>query len=435
MAFSFDNARVTILGWARSGRAAARLASARGARVFISDAKPRDKFDEEALTEIASFDHELGGHTARVLDADIVILSPGIPTDVPALAEFKGKIWSELELAARIIPCPIVAITGTNGKTTTTTLLGEILKKGWRKGRVHVAGNIGTAAAHAAEEACPDDLCVLEISSFQLETIRAFRPRIAVWLNLRSDHLDRYSSIEEYQAAKERIFMNMRDPDIAIVNIDDPRSAELADRLRARKQDGPRILTISTIESADFTPDALCQDRILNAAKSPENLLAAVAVARLLQIGEPDIQASLDSFQGLPHRIEPVGTCDGVAFYDDSKATNVHSVEAALKRLDPPIVLLMGGRDKGENYRELHRLVKEKCRAVVSYGEAAARIRETLGGDIVPRFDDAVRHSFRLARPDACVLLSPACSSYDQFTDYAARGNRFKALVSELRGV
>lgn len=430
MGLDFAGSRVTILGWARSGRAAARLASARGARVFVSEAKPRERLDAKALEELAPYAHELGGHTARALEADIAILSPGIPPDVPALRGFRGEVWSELELAGRILPCPIVAITGTNGKTTTTTLVGEILERGWKSGRVHVAGNIGRAATNAAEEASFNDICAMEISSFQLETIRAFRPSIAVWLNLRSDHLDRYPDIDAYQAAKERIFMNMGLEQTAVINIDDPRSAQLASRLN-----GPRVVTISAERTADVMLDDSFGAEILDAVKAPENLLAAVAVARILGIADVDLRAALASFRGLPHRIERVGDADGVTFYDDSKATNVHSVEAALKRIEPPIVLIMGGRDKGENYRELASLVQAKCRAVVSYGEAASRIARDLGGEVVPRFDDAVRRAFALARPSAAVLLSPACSSYDQFADYAARGDRFKVVAHELGAV
>ncbi len=422
--------KVTILGWARSGRPAARLAASHGARVFVSETKDRADFEAAALGELEEFDHELGGHTARALESDIIVLSPGIPPSVPILRNYRGRVWSELELGWRALSCRVVAITGTNGKTTTTTLVGEILSAGYAAGRTHVAGNIGRAVSAVASSAQPEDLCVIEISSFQLETIEEFRPEIAVYLNLRSDHLDRYASIEEYAEAKNRIFLNMTPADTAILNVGDAFTAKLADRLAPA---GPRIVTVAGSGPADFTLTPRYDARLLDAVKAPENLLSAVAVAHQLAIPEPALFEVLDRFTGLPHRIEPVGSIGRVAFYNDSKATNVHSVEAALNRLDPPIVLLMGGRDKGEDYGEILGLVKSRCRSVVAYGEAAERIHGALGGEVVPAFEPAVRRAYELARPDASVLLSPACSSYDQFRDYAHRGESFRGIFVALK--
>jgi UDP-N-acetylmuramoylalanine--D-glutamate ligase len=445
MTLSLAGRRITILGWARSGRPAARLAVSLGAEVFVSEGRRAEQMDAVALEEIAPYEHELGGHTSRALDADAIILSPGIPPSNPILKGFRGELWSEIELAYRTLPCPIVAVTGTNGKTTTTTLLGELLKAGYTKGTVHVGGNIGTAATSLVENASSDDVVVLEVSSFQLETIVKFRPKIAVWLNLRSDHLDRYADLEEYAAAKERIFLNMHPEDVAIVNIDDPWSCALAERLNR----GPGVVTVSATGPADYVLESAYDERLLEAVKAPENLLAAVAAAERMGVPREAMAEVFANFRGLPHRIEPVGAAGGVKFYNDSKATNVHSVEAALKRLEAPVVLIMGGRDKGENYREIDALIRDKCRAVVAYGEAAARIAEsvcagagaagpsgsTTAVEIVPRFDDAVFRAYELAKPDASVLLSPACSSYDQFSDYGARGDRFREVARAIAGM
>jgi UDP-N-acetylmuramoylalanine--D-glutamate ligase len=430
---SLSGSRITILGWARSGRPAARLAASLGAEIFVSEGRRAEQMDAIALEEIAPYAHELGGHTARALEADAIILSPGIPPSSPVLEKFRGEVWSEIELAYRALPCPVVAVTGTNGKTTTTTLLGEILKGGYAGGAVHVGGNIGTAATSLVERAAPGDIVLLEISSFQLETIVKFRPKIAIWLNLRSDHLDRYANLEEYAAAKERVFLNMRGEDTAIINVDDPWSRELADRLKEKA--APGIVTVSSRGPADHTLAAGYDARLLEAVKAPENLLCAVAAAERLGVTREAMARTLANFRGLPHRIEPVGAAAGVTFYNDSKATNVFSVEAALKRLDAPVVLIMGGRDKGEDYREIESLIREKCRAVVAYGEAAARIAEAVTAEIVPRFDDAVFRAYELARPDAAILLSPACSSYDQFSDYAARGERFRELARGIEAM
>jgi len=419
---------VTILGWARSGIAAARLCEKLGAKVFVSEAKPEEALDEKSRIELNHYEHESGNNTKKALSADLIVLSPGIPLSIPILKNYTGRIWSELELAWRSLPCRTVAITGTNGKTTTTTLLGNILSQCYKNGKTYVGGNIGTAASEAALSARPEDLCVLEISSFQLETIEKFRPDIAVFLNLRSDHLDRYSNINEYAEANRRIFMNMQKEDIAVLNIDDEYTAGLADELRNIK-----VVKVSAQKKADYNLRREFNSQILEAVKAPENLLSAVAVADILGVDFDEMMEVLRKFKGLPHRIEKIGSIGDVVFYDDSKATNVHSVEAALLRLDSPIVLVMGGKDKGEDYSEILDLVRKKCRCVVSYGNAAERIQKILGGEIVFKFDSAVKRAYELAKPDASVILSPACSSYDQFKDYVERGERFKKAFSELQ--
>lgn len=429
--FSLADRKVTILGWARSGRAAARLASRLGARVFVSDSRPLAAFDAEARAELDPFAHETGAHSAAALDADILVLSPGIPPEIPLLEGFRGEIWSELELAARVIPAPIIAVTGTNGKTTTTTLLGEILRTAYTEGRTWVGGNIGSAASGFAAEVRPEDRVVLELSSFQLETIHAFRPRVALYLNLRSDHLDRYPDLAAYAAAKDRIFRNMGDGDTAILNLDNGHTRDLAARLRTEKS-GPRVVTVSAAGPADYTLGPEHGERMLEAVKAPENLLSAVAAADVLGLDPALVRRALENFRGLPHRIEPVGTVEGVTWYNDSKATNVHSVEAALLRVPAPVVLIMGGRDKGEDYAELRSLVAERCRRVIAYGEAGPRIASLLPASVVTSFVDAVAAARASSGGCASVLLSPACSSYDQFRDYVERGDRFRELVGSM---
>lgn len=425
--FSLAGKKVAVLGFARSGQAAAKLAAKLGGAVFVSEHKPLDSLDEAARKNIDLYAHEAGGHTARVSSSDIVVLSPGIPSDIPILRDFKGTIWSEIELSFRVMSGRIIAITGTNGKTTTTTLIGKILSECYKGGKVFVAGNIGCPASEIAAEVEKNDLVILELSSFQLETIEAFRPSIAVYLNLQSDHLDRYVSIDEYARAKERIFMNMESEDTAVMNVEDSRIRWLSKRFAARG--AFRIVTVAKQGKADYILGGQYDDRILEAVKAPENLLAAVAVAELVGISKEDIRKVLDSFEGLPHRIERIGAAGNVAFFNDSKATNVASVEAALSRVPAPIVLILGGKDKGENYASLLHGIRERCRAVIAYGQAAPRIAEFLQVEIVPDFDRAVARAYEVAQPDAAVLLSPACSSYDQFTDYKARGEQFRRLA------
>ncbi len=434
--FSLNGQKVTILGWARSGRASARLAASLGARVFVSDNRPASAFDAESLAELKNYDHELGAHTDRARDAALIVLSPGIPPEIPFLADFKGEVWSELELATRVMPCRIVAVTGTNGKTTTTTLIGKILEEAYTGGRTWIGGNIGVAVAGFAAAVREEDVCVLELSSFQLETIRAFHPRIAVYLNLRSDHLDRYPDFAAYAAAKDRILANMTANDVVILNLDNAHTRALAERLKGT-EGAPRVVTVSAAGPADYTLTPAYDERLLEAVKSPENLLSAVAVASLLELDPARVASALSAFQGLPHRIEPVGVVDGATWYNDSKATNVHSVEAALLRVPAPVVLVMGGRDKGENYAELRELVAARCRRVIAYGEAGPRIAALLESagvpvDVIPSFDAAVTAARSASPGCASVLLSPACSSYDQFKDYVARGDRFRALVTAM---
>lgn len=423
--FSLDGKTVGILGWARSGRAAARLARELGADVFVSESRPLERLEDSARREIVDYEYEAGGHSERIRKTDIVILSPGIPPATPALAGYAGQVWSEIELGYRAMAGRVVAVTGTNGKTTTTALIGEVLKAGYTSGSVYVAGNIGNALCDIVVKVCDEDIVVLELSSFQLETIREFRPDIAVYLNLRSDHLDRYANLDEYARAKERIFMNMRADDVAILNLDDSRLRWLCGKLKMK------VITVAQSGKADYTMTML-DERLLEAAKAPENLLSALAVADHFGLDRGTTKKALEEFRGLPHRMERLREVGGVTFWNDSKATNVASVEAALRTVPGPIVLILGGRDKNENYQDLMHRIREKCRAVIAYGEASDRIVKMIPAERVERFGDAVARAYELAKPAGHVLLSPACSSYDQFTDYKARGEEFRRIANSL---
>ncbi len=445
--------RYGVVGAARSGLAVARLLRSEGHQVLVSDSRSEDEMStaRETLRSIGAR-FEFGGHTAALLDNDVIVLSPGVPDTIPIVTEARRKgitITNELEVASRRCRGTIVAITGTNGKTTTTELIAHLFRTAGRK--TWVAGNVGIPLSEIAPNTTPDDIVVVEASSFQLEHVETFHPRVAVILNVTPDHMDRYERFEDYVSAKRRITMRQTDQDVLIYNGDDSVLADLPTRtlaqsLQIRLHDAP-------IAGA-FTHDGEVHLRVAPGAQSspedvslipvaaigiqgPHNLynaMAAALAARALGVEYDAIREGLASFAGVPHRLEPVAEIDGVRYVNDSKATNVNSLWYALQSFDSPIVLIAGGRSKKNVYDTILPLLKEHVRAVVLVGEAADEMEEAFH-DIVPThragFDmtEGVRIAGELAQPGDIVLLSPACASFDMFNNYEHRGDVFKELV------
>jgi UDP-N-acetylmuramoylalanine--D-glutamate ligase len=430
--------RVIVVGLGKSGLAACRLCLEHGARVVGTDSAPRERL----AADITALDIEIqaGGHDAvRFGDADLVVVSPGVPT-FPALelAERAGvEVIGELELACRFLTAPIVAIGGTNGKSTTTTLAGDLLKAAGR--RVFVGGNLGEPATTAVGKDW--DAIVLEVSSFQLERAPLFHPRVSVLLNVTEDHLDRYASFELYAEAKGNAFVNQEPGDVAVIPFGDAVCEEQARRGRGDRvtfgtagdyatEDGV-VLEARTGESFELTRAKL------HGTHNHHNGAAAIAAARALDVSGAAVREGLERFEPLPHRMALVGELSGVRFYDDSKGTNVGASVTALKGLSEARgVLIAGGRDKHGSYAPLVEALRERGRAVVVLGEAAERIFQAIGGAVPVEYasdmPDAVKRAFRLAAPGDAVLLSPACSSFDMFKSYADRGDRFRDAVTRL---
>lgn len=443
--------RVTVVGLARSGFAAAKLLVRLGAKVTASDMNPAEmiKVDLDSLQDLG-VGLELGGHKADTfLGAELIILSPGVDPRLSIITKARSieiPIWSEVELAFRASSARIIAITGTNGKSTTVTLLGEMFKEAGVP--VVVAGNVGTALSEVAPGLDPDSTVVAELSSFQLEGIKAFRPFISLLLNLAPDHLNRYSSLEDYYKAKLRIFENQVPADYAILNADDP---EIMKRVRGLKAKPFYFSRLREVSNGGF----LLGDRILfsrngkrgevasqcdvgiKGVHNLENALAAITAACLAGIKTDSIQRGLRSFPGLEHRLEMVEEVKGVSYINDSKATNIGAVIRSLESFSQPIVLIAGGRDKGEDFASLVPLVKEKVKAAILIGEAREKLSRALEGTCpifrAETMGEAVELSSKLAGKGEVVLLSPACASFDMFSDFEERGMAFKSAVHAVK--
>jgi UDP-N-acetylmuramoylalanine--D-glutamate ligase len=434
--------QVVVLGLGISGMEAALLLQEHGAHVTVRDNAAGDagvNRRAEALRRLG-ISVELGEAIASMPRFDFCVLSPGINPGAPlvrGLREAGVPMVGELEVAYRFCKCPIVAITGTNGKTTTTQLVDAVLAAGGK--RTKASGNIGKAFSEAVRESANLDVMVLEVSSFQLEHIAEFRPRISVHLNLTPDHLDRYKSMAEYEAAKWQIFRNQTADDYAIVNTN-LRLPEIAAR---------KITLSATGSQADYQlidgwlvahgERVLEQNRTnLIGPHNAENMLAALAVADLYHVPREAAIAALCAYKPLPHRCEKVGVIGGVTFINDSKATNIDALEKALLSMRSPVVLLAGGKDKGLDFSGLGPLVREKVKAVVLIGQMTEKLFAAWNG-VVPcvravALADAVELTQRLARPGDVVLFSPGCSSFDMFKDFEDRGDQFRALIRAKAG-
>ncbi|MEZ4699773.1 MAG: UDP-N-acetylmuramoyl-L-alanine--D-glutamate ligase [Rhodothermales bacterium] len=441
---------VSIVGAARSGVAAAHLLARAGAQVFLTDRGPVDDTLRASL-EAAGVTVESGGHTERALEADFVVISPGVPTTTPLIQTALGNglaVYSEIEVASWFCRAPIVAVTGSNGKTTTTSLLGYLFAQAGYA--AHVAGNIGFPFSDVAMEAKPDEVVVLEVSSFQLDHIDTFRPRVSVVLNITPDHLDRYGyRFEAYAASKFRLFENQGEGDVLVYNIDDP---VLAPRAEAAARTGGVTLAGFSLGTRPETGAGLdgtelvlryggeeirLMDKTELALPGRHNLynaLAAAMAARAMDVAPGRIRESLSSFAGVPHRLEFVRELDGVRYINDSKATNVDAVWYALESMTRPVILIAGGRDKGNDYNRIKPLVRDRVRAVIALGESAETVMRELGA-LAPEaveatsMADAVETARRLSKPGDVVLLSPACASFDLFKNYEHRGDLFRELV------
>ena len=448
------DAHVTIVGAARSGLAAAALLKRAGATVFLTEAKETAADTEEKIRDL-DIEYETGGHSDRATDADFVVVSPGVPSSAPIILDVKQRglaVYSEVEAASWFCRAPVVAITGSNGKTTTTALCGHVFLTAGR--RTHVGGNIGNPFSSFAMEAEPGDVVVLEVSSFQLDDIESFRPRVSVLLNITPDHLDRYDNdFSRYAASKFRIRENQRPEDAFVYNVDDP---TVRDRVRqsAATTEGPSLYGFSTEGEVEAGAFLRGDDLILRVHQQEEvlmraeelslqgrhnlyNSLAAAVAARVTEVRSDVVRESLMSFEGVPHRLEFVRELDGVRYVNDSKATNVNAVWYALESFTEPVVLIVGGRDKGNDYESLKPLVKQKVRAVIAIGESAEKVSAELGPEApntcdAASLEDAVRYARVFAEPGDVVLLSPACASFDMFENYEERGDVFKKLVLSL---
>lgn len=431
-----------VVGMARSGVAAARLLHSRGESVFVTDSgKPQST---EQLDDLG-IRWEAGKHTtARFLRADEIIVSPGVPLNIPPLEAARQKgvpIISELELASRYLQGDIIGITGSNGKTTTTTLVGEILKAAGRT--VQVGGNIGTAMCSLVETSTPGTINVIEVSSFQLDAIAAFRPRVAALLNVTPDHLDRYADFSAYRSAKFRIFENQRGTDSAVLNRDDANVFPPPVNLRARQQyfsrtDGVADGAFRFGGMLYLNGNAVmaASDVRLRGEHNIENVLASMAITGNYGVSSSTLTAVIGEFRGVEHRIEFVATVRGIAFYNDSKATNVDSAIKAVTSFDQKVILILGGRDKGASYDPLVEAMQGRVKQVLVIGEASAKIASAIGNKIPlalsTSLEDAVRHAASMGEPGDTVLLSPACASFDMFHNYEHRGCVFKKSVQEL---
>ncbi len=434
---------VVVVGLGASGVAAARLCLRRGARVVANDRKPTDSLSVEARALEGLGATVVGGRHAGVgiEQADVVVLSPGVPPLIEvAAAEMRGAVvWGEVELAAREMthPAPVVAVGGTNGKSTTTSLVGEMLKAHGL--RAFVGGNLGEPLSDHADERF--DAVVVEVSSFQMEHVDRFRPHVSALLNVTDDHLDRYASLDEYASAKGNAFVRQTETDWAVVPHGD------ASCLRQAKRGRARIVTFGPGAIVDATDDAVVDrstgDRFarsemaLTGGHNALNVAAAIACVRPFGVASQTIRRVLAEFRGLPHRTELVAEVSGIRFYDDSKGTNVGASVTALDGLsEKRAVLIAGGRDKGGSYGPLATAIARKARAVVLLGEAADAIARAIGESVPVRraatMDDAVRMGASLAREGDAVLLSPACSSFDMFRDYKHRGEEFVRAVRKL---
>ena len=441
--------KIIVLGVGKTGIATAKFLGKQGAQVAVTDEKPLDAWGTEFESIACEKWIEKGIYHPEILDgASMVIPSPGVPPKniiLQAAVEKKIAVISEIELAHHFFKTPVIAVTGTNGKTTTTTLLGEMLKGAGKK--IFVGGNIGNPLIEYAQGSAKDEYVVAEISSFQLQWVDKFHPFISILLNITSDHTDYHSSFAEYVKVKRRIFENQTENDFAIMNADDGSQKELAKHIRAK------IISFSSkrelkegiylekqriiFRTAEFGQESYPVSMIkIPGLHNVENVMAAIVAARLCGADRRSVKSCVSEFHGLPHRIEFAGEKNSIKFYDDSKGTNVGAVVRALQTFSQPVVLLLGGRDKEGDFETLQSIIPEKTKRVILFGEAKDRIASLIGNSVekikTQKLIDAVEAAYKSAEPGDIVLLSPGCASFDEFRDYKERGNIFKQAVRNL---
>lgn len=450
----FKNQQVVVMGFGRSGVAVTRFLVKRGASVTVTDQASADAL-KESVEALGALDvrFKLGGHDKKdFTSADLVVLSPGVPHTLPILDSAREKgvsVIGEMELAAGLIKEPILAVTGTNGKTTTTELVGEMLKNSGL--RVFVGGNIGTPLISYVDGAHDlAEIIVAEVSSFQLDTTVDFHPRTSMLLNITDDHLDRYANYSAYSESKWRIFENQLSTDTAIINGMDSTVIEMVKKRPPRAacllfsdqavSNGARISSnkILLFENGHQTADFSLEHAGLTGPHNRENIAAACLAAREQGASDEGIQQAIDDYQGLPHRLESVGKVGGVHFVNDSKATNVDAVKRALECFEKPVVLIMGGQNKKNDFTRLQSSIRHRVKKLVVIGEAKDEILEALAD--VPKegsieagsLEEAVEKALISAKADETVLFSPACASFDMFDSYVQRGDRFREIVERL---
>jgi UDP-N-acetylmuramoylalanine--D-glutamate ligase len=411
----FKNKKITIVGLARSGKASADLLSELGAQVSVTDNQDSESVRLfAAQLEPKNIKIELGRHSRRFIEGrDMIVVSPGVPDKALPLSWARAlniPVISEIELAASLCPATIIAVTGSNGKTTVTTLIGEILAASKRQ--VFVCGNIGQPFCSELKKMHPGDFVALEVSSFQLETTKDFKPKVSLILNISANHLDRYLNIEEYIRAKKRIYLNQDKSDYAVLNREDPLVRSLDQEIKAQ--------VVYFSKTKDLNP----------------NQAAVLAVGKILAIDQRVCQEVFAGFKGLAHRQEYVTEINKIKFVNDSKATTAESALWALKNISQPVILIAGGRHKGIDYGIILKEAKDKVKKAILIGEAKEKIKEALGESFpvedAATLEEAVSKAFQSACAGDCVLLSPMCSSYDMFHDYEERGRVFKEVVLEL---
>jgi len=438
-----------VVGLAQTGLATARFLKQKGSIVSATEIRPEGEMTEaaRAMEELA-IPVEWGGHREETfLRQDLIVMSPGVDLATAPIqrALKKGaRMISEIELASHFIHAPMIAVTGTNGKTTTTLLIGEMLKEDGR--RTGVGGNVGEPLILFAEAETAWDVLVVEISSFQLEAIEEFRPRISVLLNVTEDHLDRYAKVQDYVNAKKRIFANQISEDTAVLNRDDPTVMMLSKHILPKKiffslnerltegafSDGKQM-TLRLYGAEEDYP--LTQAR-LKGIHNVENMMAALTAARVFGCSRRAVEKVLGRFEGLEHRLEFVQEIEGVRYYNDSKGTNVGSVVKSLQSFSEPVVLIAGGKDKQGDLSPLKDLIRKRVKQLILVGEAKERMARELGmlteTVMAPTLEEAVLMAHQVAQKGDVVLLSPACSSYDMFKDYKERGKIFKETVKRI---
>jgi len=441
--------RVLVVGLARTGIATAKFLKTKGSLVTTTEVRPKEEM-KEAVQELKGMDisTEWDGHqTETSLKQDIIVVSPGVDLSIKPIQnaiQHKVRVISEIELAYHFIEVPIIAVTGTNGKTTTTLLIGEMLKEDGKK--VGVGGNVGEPLILFADGKDRWEVLVVEISSFQLEAIEDFHPRISILLNITEDHLDRYSSYDDYIGAKVRIFTNQNSGDLAVLNKDDPVVMEHRERVKAKKvlfslREKLKEGASSNGRTIFLKFEGIGEEYSL--AQSPlkgihnvENMMAALTTARIFGCSKKAIQDALNRFEGLEHRLEFVREIEGIRFYNDSKGTNVGSVVKSLQSFSEPVILIAGGKDKNGDLSPLKELIQKRVKHLILIGEAKERMNRELGGLTDTHMVKTMKEAVLLARKEAMggevVLLSPACSSFDMFKDYKERGKVFKEAVNHL---
>lgn len=455
---NFNKRSFTILGAGRSGIAAAKLLKKHGAKVYLSDGGSRESLiylDENDLKR-EGIEFETGNHSERVYEADTIIKSPGIPPDSAVIenAVKRGiKIYSEIEAAFYFCKAPVIAVTGTNGKTTTTVLTGEIFKNAGKK--TFVCGNVGTAFSEIAESADKDSIVVLEVSSFQLNDIETFRPKVSIMLNVTPDHLDWHENFENYINAKFNIMKNQKAGDTAVINYDDRALREKAERMKKdaaffsiRENLKKKGVTkggyadkgsIIYFDDKAGTEEEVMQIKDINIRGSHNlyNSLAAIITARAFEIRNEIIRQTLKEFKGVEHRIEFVREIEGVGFYNDSKATNVDSLTVALESFEGNIILILGGREKDNDYGKVEELISRKVNMILAIGESKDKIENHFSKKVkvikTGSMKEAVEKAFQNSGRGDTVLLSPACKSFDMYNNFEERGKDFKSEVNRLK--